>query len=52
MTVSTIGVQHPKVLVFDSLYNFLLELAEAQIASLLCTKQDKIKSIMDVQMQV
>ena len=38
---------------FDSLYHFLPKLAKAQIANLLCTKQDKIEvHIMDVQMQV
>ena len=53
LTVSTIGVQHPQVRVFDSLYNFLPQLAKAQIASMLCTKQAKIEvQIMDVQTQV
>ena len=53
LTVSTIGLQHPKVQVFDSLYHSLSQPAKAQIASLLCTKQEKIEvNIMDVQKQV
>ena len=35
LTISTIGVQHPNVKVYDSLFDFL---AKAQIASLLCSK--------------
>ena len=35
----TIGVEHPKVKVYDSLFDFLPNLAKAQIASLLCSKQ-------------
>ena len=43
MTISTIGVKHPKVMIYDSgLFDFLPNLAKAQIASLLCSK-DVIK---------
>ena len=53
LTVSTIGVQHPKVKVFDSLYHSVPALAKAQIASLLCTEQSNIEvHIIDVQTQV
>ena len=45
LTISTIGLKHPQVQVFDSLYS--------SIASLLCTEDNKIDvSIMDVQLQV
>ena len=53
LTVFTIGVQHPRVKVFDSLYLSLPTMAKAQIASLLCTEQNIIEvHIMDIQTQV
>ena len=48
-----IGLKHPQVQVFDSLYSSIPIMAKAQIASLLCTEDNKIDvSIMDVQLQV
>lgn len=53
LTVSSIGLEHPKVKVFDSLYSSIPEMVKAQIACLLCTKESNIEvSIMDVQIQV
>ena len=53
LTISTLGVQHPKVNIYDSLFKSLPNLAKAQIASLLCSKQDIIEAhIMDVKLQV
>ena len=53
LTISTIGVKHPIVKIYDSLFNYLPNLAKAQIASLLCSKQDIIEAhIMDVKLQV
>ena len=53
VTISTIGVKDPKVLIYDSLYDYLPNLAKAQIASLLCSKEDVIKvQMMDVMLQV
>ena len=53
LTISTIGLKHPQVQVFDSLYSSIPIMAKAQIASLLCTEDNKIDvSIMDVQLQV
>ena len=45
LTISTIGVEHPKV-VYNSLFDFLPNLAKAQIASLLCSKQEVIEAHM------
>ena len=50
LLVSSINMQHPNVKVFDSLYDSVPEMAKAQIASLLCTQEDKIEvTLMDVQ---
>lgn len=53
LTASTIGVEHSKVKVYDSLFDSLHNLAKAQIASLLCSKEDIIEAhMMDVKLQV
>ena len=53
LTVSTIGVERPKVKVYDSLFDSLPNLAKAQIASLMCSKEDVIEAhMMDVKLQV
>ena len=41
LTISTIGVQHPSVQVYDSLYDSIPVMVKAQIASLLCTSSKK-----------
>ena len=53
LTVSTIGLKHPVIQVFDSLYNSLPTMAQAQIATMMCTMESSIKvQVMDVQKQV
>ena len=53
LTISTIGEQHSKIKVYDSMFSSIPTLAKAQIASLLCSKDDVIEThIMEVQMQV
>lgn len=53
VTISTIGVKHPTVKIYDSLFSSLPSHAKAQIASLLCSKEDVIEAhIMDVKLQV
>ena len=53
LTISTIGEQHSKIKVYDSMFNSIPTLAKAQIASLLCSKDDVIEiHLMEVQMQV
>lgn len=53
VTISTIGVEYPKVKVYDSLFDFLPNFAKAQIASLLCSEQEVIEAhMMDVKLQV
>ncbi len=53
ITISTIGLKHPVIRVFDSLRGRLPTLAKAQIASLLCTQSNCIEvQIMKVQIQV
>lgn len=53
LTISTIGVQHPGVYVFDSLYNSIPRMAQAQIATIMCTQNNTIEvKMMDVQQQV
>ena len=44
LTISTIGVKHPTVKIYDGLLEYLPQLAKAQIASLLCSKQDIIEA--------
>ena len=52
LTISTIGVRHPEVSVYDSMYPTVSTHAKRQIASLLVTSQKEIKlRHMDVQMQ-
>ena len=51
-TISTIGMKHGEVQVFDSMYMCLPTMAKAQIATLLATEQPAIKvNYMDVHMQ-
>lgn len=51
-TISTIGMRHAEVQVFDSMYMSVPTMATAQIASLLATEEPAIQlNIMDVQMQ-
>lgn len=53
LTISTIGLKHSCVKVFDSLYDSIPMMVKAQIASLLCTEENKIEvSMMEVQRQV
>ena len=53
VTISTIGVQHPKINLYDSHYTGLPTILQAQISSLLCTESDTIEvDIKDVQTQV
>ena len=53
LTISTIGVQHPEIHVFDSLYNSIPRMAQAQIATIMCTQENTIEvKIIDVQQQV
>ena len=53
LTLSTIGVSHPEVQVYDSKLMLIPPLAKAQIASILCTQMEKIEvSIMNAQLQV
>lgn len=53
VTITTIGLQHPNLNLFDSRYISLPTLLQAQIATLLCTEHSKIEvNIMDVQTQV
>ena len=52
VAISTTGMKHLKVKIYDSLFDSLLSLAKAQIASLLCSKEDIIEAhIMDVKLQ-
>ena len=51
-TVSTIGVRHSEVQIFDSMYICIPTMAKAQIARLLNTEEASITvNFMDVQMQ-
>ena len=51
-TISTIGMKHAEVQVFDSVYMCVPTIAKAQIAVLLTTEEPSIKlNFMDVQMQ-
>ena len=53
LAISTLGLHHPDVNVYDSVYLTLPTLAKAQIASLLNTKETKINvHIMKLHMQV
>ena len=53
LTISTIGVQHPGVHVFDSLCNSIPRMVQAQIATIMCTQTSTIEvKMMDVQHQV
>ncbi len=53
LTISTIGVQHPEVCVFDSLYSCIPRMVQAQIATIMCTQNNSIEvKMMDVQQQV
>jgi hypothetical protein len=53
LTISTIGMKHPQVKVYDSVYDYLEKITEAQIATLLCTREETIEvHMMDVQIQV
>ena len=53
LAISTIGTEHPEVQVFDSKYSTITSTSKAQIASLLCTSEERITmSIMNVQQQV
>ena len=53
LTISTIGVQHPGVHVFDSLCNSIPRMVQAQIATIMCTQRSTIEvKMMDVQHQV
>ena len=38
-------MKHPTVKIYDSLFNSLPSLAKAQIASLLCSKEDIIEAL-------
>ena len=51
-TVSTVGVRHSEVQIFDSMYMCIPTMAKAQIANLLNTVESSVTvSFMDVQMQ-
>ena len=51
-TISTIGMKHAEVQVFDSMYMCVPTIAKAQIAVLLTAEEPSIKlNLMDVQMQ-
>ena len=53
LTISTIGVKHPTVKIYDSLFHCLSQVANAQIARLLCSKQSVTEAhMMDVKLQV
>lgn len=54
LTVTTIGVKHQATIkVYDSMYDCLPRMAQAQVASILCTQQSIIKvEMMDVKKQV
>lgn len=53
LIVANIGLKHPNVAVFDSLYETMPLMVQAQIACLLSTKEDTIEvCMMDVQRQV
>ena len=53
LTISTVGVKHPQINVYDSLYDCLGKMTEAQIATLLCTQEKMIEvHMIDVQIQV
>ena len=53
LTISSIGLQHHSIKVFDSLYNDIPMMVKAQIASILCTQEAKIEvNVMNVQTQV
>lgn len=53
LTVTTVGLEHPNIHIFDSVYLSVPTMAKAQIASLLFTKLDTINvHIMKVQKQV
>ena len=43
LTISTVGVEHPKVRVYDSLYRVLPFETCEQVATLLCTKKREIE---------
>ena len=50
--ISTIGLKHPTVNIFDSMYSHCLNHSKVQIASILATKEPAIRlQYMDVQMQ-
>ena len=52
LVVSTVGVEHPEVQVFDSLYSSSSTSVKTQVAALLATDRPSISmSFMDVQMQ-
>ena len=52
LTISTVGVTHPEVSVYDSMYPTTSTHVKQQIASLLATTQNRIRlRHMDVQMQ-
>ena len=42
VTVSTVGVPHPVVQVYDSIYSAASTSLEAQISSMICTREDSI----------
>lgn len=49
-TVSSIGMQQPQIRVFDSLCDVLPRMAQAQVASIMCTQLCTIKvQVVDVQ---
>ena len=53
LTVSTVGLEHPHVAVFDSKYNTITTPVALQISSILCTSHKSIQlEFMDVQQQV
>ena len=53
ITCSTIGLAHPHVAVFDSLYNTASTPVALQLSTILCTEQKSIQlQFMDVQRQV
>lgn len=53
LTIVGTGGQYPSVRVYDSLYSSTLSMVKAQIACLLCTKENKFQvDIMDVKAQV
>ena len=52
VTVSGVGVSHPDVFVYDSMYSTAGTTLEAQIASLRCTQESVLKiKFVDVQRQ-